>query len=140
MRGTSRNTVRAAAVLALTLLALPCAAQTDSAIDPCARMEVLPGSKLFAENCTFCHGPDGKGGGILAKEMKLTPPDLTTLAERSNGAFPTEYVFKLLKGESGKSHGGMPNWKSIFTDECGPAPANRAVTELGVYVKGIQAK
>ncbi|WP_164729942.1 c-type cytochrome [Rhodomicrobium lacus] len=119
---------------------LPCAAQTGSGIDPCARMEVLPGSKLFAENCTYCHGPDGKGGGILAKELKLTPPDLTTLAERSNGSFPTEYVFKLLKGESGKSHGGMPNWTSIFSDECGPASASRAVTELGMYVKGIQAK
>ncbi|MBT3070237.1 cytochrome c [Rhodomicrobium sp. Az07] len=138
MRRLPRYTVLAATALAL--FASPCSAQMDSGIDPCARMEVLPGSKLFAENCTYCHGPDGKGGGILAKELKLTPPDLTTLAERSNGAFPRDYVSKLLKGESNKTHGGMPNWTSIFQDECGPASANRAVTELGVYLKGIQAK
>jgi len=140
MRGNPGYFGLTLAALAVAALSMPCAAQSGSGIDPCARMEVLPGSKLFAENCTYCHGPDGKGGGILAKEMKLTPPDLTTLAARSSGAFPTEYVSSLLRGTSGNAHGGMPNWTSIFADECGAASANRAVTELGVYLKTIQAK
>ena len=46
----------------------------------CEPLAEISGATLFAENCTLCHGPDGKGGGPLAVAKNMTPPDLTTLA------------------------------------------------------------
>lgn len=34
------------------------------------------GKRFFEVYCTLCHGPDGKGGGPIAKKF-VPPPDLT---------------------------------------------------------------
>jgi putative copper export protein/mono/diheme cytochrome c family protein len=38
---------------------------------------IVSGAKLFAGNCTACHGNDGRGDGPQAKGMAITPADLT---------------------------------------------------------------
>ena len=38
---------------------------------------IAQGARLFAKNCTPCHGADGRGDGVLAKTLPLPPADLT---------------------------------------------------------------
>jgi putative copper resistance protein D len=136
--------MRALIVGAAVTLALPfgvCAEET--APEGCEPLAAISGPTLFAENCTLCHGSGGKGGGPLAKALNLTPPDLTTLAARTNGQFPSGHVADMLRNGGGKKSDGdkaMPVWAAIFAHECGAAYANQAVLELEKYVKTIQGK
>ena len=69
--------------LALIALAFPLPALAQIEIDP-AR-----GAAIFAERCAACHGPEGRGG---------TGPDLTRIAARAGGAFPTVPVLAQIDG------------------------------------------
>ena len=49
---------------------------------------VEKGKKLFATQCTMCHGKVGDGKGDLAEVMHVNPPDFTkpeTLEKRTDG-------------------------------------------------------
>ena len=60
----------------------------------------------FARSCAVCHGSDAKGNGPYTPYLKMTPPDLTVLAKKNGGVFPTERV-----------HGSreMPVWGSRYS-------------------------
>ena len=45
---------------------------------PFDAISISNGSVLFSQNCTSCHGPQGKGNGILAKTFNRPPADLLT--------------------------------------------------------------
>lgn len=45
---------------------------------PFDAISISNGSVFFAENCTSCHGPQGKGNGIAAKAFNPPPADLLT--------------------------------------------------------------
>ena len=99
----------------------------------CEPLAEISGATLFAENCTLCHGPDGKGGGPLALAKNLMPPDLTTLAARTHGKFPMDYVSDELRhggGEKADGDKSMPVWKKIFAHECGDAPSRNRTRKL----------
>jgi mono/diheme cytochrome c family protein len=75
------------------------------------------GREWFREYCAPCHGEDAKGHGPVERALKEPPPDLTTLAKRNNGKFPTDYVKKVLvHGVPAPAHGTseMPVWGPIF--------------------------
>lgn len=42
-----------------------------------AATAIVHGAKLFAANCTDCHGSEGRGDGPLAKSLPMLPTDLT---------------------------------------------------------------
>jgi putative copper export protein/mono/diheme cytochrome c family protein len=42
-----------------------------------AATAIVHGAKLFATNCTACHGTDGRGDGPVAKSLPVPPADLT---------------------------------------------------------------
>jgi len=74
------------------------------------------GEGNFMANCVSCHGPQGKGDGVLADSLDVKPRDLTNksiIASRTD-----EYLFKVIK------HGGisvglsdnMPLWGTTFSD------------------------
>jgi len=103
----------------------------------------VSGLVLFAENCAICHGVDGKGGGPLAPALELMPPDLTTLASRASGKFPSDHVLFILQNGGGTTSDGdkaMPVWAKIFSHECGPAYARQAIIELERYLETIQQR
>ncbi len=130
--------VGAAAAIALPLAA---AAEPPPA-EGCQPLPEISGPVLFADNCTVCHGPGGKGGGPLAKALGLSPPDLTMLASRAEGRFPSGHVLSILRNGGGRKGDGdkaMPAWTKIFAHECGEAYANQAVLELDKYLRTIQA-
>ena len=80
------------------------------------------GRRLFVSYCQLCHGADGKGGGPLAEDMKISPADLTTtVRSRSN-----TILKKIITGEGRQTITGrdrhnilsdaMPSWKGVFTN------------------------
>jgi mono/diheme cytochrome c family protein len=56
------------------------------------------GKTEFESSCAACHGPDGKGNGPLAAELKTKPADLTVLAKKNGGVFPLNSVFDTIYG------------------------------------------
>jgi len=45
---------------------------------PFDSISISNGSQLFSGNCVVCHGPQGKGNGVLAKSFAKLPADLLT--------------------------------------------------------------
>jgi mono/diheme cytochrome c family protein len=75
------------------------------------------GKELFSEYCASCHGVSGKGNGPAASALKIPPADLTALAARNKGQFPSLRVMQAIKaGPSIPAHGSeiMPVWGPIF--------------------------
>ena len=71
------------------------------------------GSVSYRVHCANCHGDDAAGRGPMAEILKVAPTDLTTLAERHDGAFPREKVYRSIDGRDEiPAHGrrGMPVW------------------------------
>lgn len=72
-----------------------------------------PGKTEFMTSCALCHGKDGKGGGAINDLLKTAPTDLTTLAKKNGGVFPTERIYAIIDGRTVvKGHGDrdMPAW------------------------------
>ncbi len=81
------------------------------------------GRRLFVSYCQLCHGPDGKGDGPLAAQMKIKPADLTTTVRSRSDTI----LRKIITGEGKQTITGrdrhnlisdaMPEWKSVFSDQ-----------------------
>ena len=89
--------------LALFLTAGAAAAQE-------AEPDIATGQDLFRAYCAQCHGPAGKGDGPIAQMLAIETPDLTRIAARNGGPFPTGEVAMKIDGRSPLlAHGGkMP--------------------------------
>jgi mono/diheme cytochrome c family protein len=100
-----------------------------SAIVPLARPagQTLPplvirstaGPDLFRFYCASCHGRDGRGGGPVASALKVPPSNLTRLAQRHGGTFPSQQVEAFVTNNGSilsPAHGNsdMPVWGPIF--------------------------
>ncbi|SRR5579871_4872113 len=75
------------------------------------------GKSEFQSSCASCHGADGKGKGPVSEQLKVPPPDLTILAKKNNGVFPTNAVYETIYGlRSIPAHGTreMPIWGYRF--------------------------
>ncbi|HVQ27917.1 MAG TPA: c-type cytochrome [Planctomycetota bacterium] len=105
----------------------------------------VSGSYAFRTHCAVCHGASGRGDGPLADQLRYHPADLTGLARRNGGEFPTELVVRIVDGRKPvKGHGGpdMPVWGDAFRnvdtsfDEAAAQERIRAVVD---HLKTIQA-
>jgi mono/diheme cytochrome c family protein len=78
----------------------------------------LSGGDLFQFYCATCHGHAGKGDGPVVQSLKKQPPDLTTIAARNGGHFPSEALLRFVAGDDRlvDAHGSreMPVWGPIF--------------------------
>jgi mono/diheme cytochrome c family protein len=104
----------------------------------------LDGTKIFRNYCAACHGINGSGDGPAAPALKTKPPELTTIARRNGGTFPTARVRSIIAGgEVLAAHGSreMPIWGPIFhqieNDQDLGYVRLQNVTE---YLKSIQRK
>lgn len=87
--------------------------------EPPAQGEEAVGAAIFKANCASCHGTKGVGDGPMADQLRYAPPDLTRLAARNRGRFPSELAHKVIDGrEPVKGHGGpeMPVWGDAFLE------------------------
>ena len=103
------------------------------------------GKETFLKYCASCHGADAKGDGPAAVALNPAPSDLTTLAKRHHGEFPSGYVGALLKfGWDPDYHGSddMPVWGSRFRDlnPIEDPTGRRRVDDVVAYMEYLQAK
>ena len=104
------------------------------------------GRDEFHVFCASCHGDSAKGDGPVASSLRKKPVDLTQLALKNNGAFPTETVFKTIDGRTPVSgHGGpdMPVWGDVFAqsrESAGAEGVKARVGSLVSYQESIQEK
>jgi mono/diheme cytochrome c family protein len=75
------------------------------------------GAELFKTHCASCHGVEGTGNGPMAHTLRHEPADLTLIAKRNGGMFPTARVNRIVAGRDIESHGDreMPVWGDAFT-------------------------
>jgi mono/diheme cytochrome c family protein len=77
----------------------------------------VSGAYAFRTYCASCHGTDGKGEGPLAENLRFNPPDLSLIAKRNGGEFPTDKIHRIVDGRKPlPGHGGpdMPIWGDAF--------------------------
>jgi mono/diheme cytochrome c family protein len=75
------------------------------------------GANLYRNNCAACHGMAGEGDGPVASAMRVTLPNLRTLASRNDGEFPRDAVTAYIDGRTvPAAHGDryMPVWGDVF--------------------------
>ncbi len=132
----------------LACLAGSAAATTPQASSEKTKPEPLiysvKGPELFRTYCATCHGLDGKGGGPMASSLKAKVPDLTDLAKRNQGQFPTQHVRQVIAGgQLPASHGSgeMPVWGPIFHQiENDQDLGNVRLENLVKHLQSIQQK
>ncbi len=106
---------------------------------------------MFVQYCASCHGPDAKGNGPMAEELRRAPADLTTIASRRDGVFPDAQMAEVIDGRRRvRGHGprDMPVWGQRFGRNVAASSAdshqNRAVRgqvlALVAYLRSIQQK
>src|SRR5215468_2530275 len=99
-RTTNRSmTAVLAAVATVAALGTASAQRTDT-----ERRSYLLASPYGVDNfhayCSPCHGRDGTGNGPVARALKKSPPDLTTIAARHNNVFPRGEIGALIANGS----------------------------------------
>ena len=86
--------------------------QTETTPAPAATATVeMDGAKIYAEKCTVCHGPGGKGDGPGGAALNPKPRDHT------DGAYMNSRTDEQLLEVLHNGKGAMPAWKGILTDD-----------------------
>ena len=110
----------------------------------------IDGKAQYLGYCANCHGTDGKGRGPDAVGLKLAPTDLTTIAQRNNGAFVRSRVeasitrwdrVNMEKMAVGDTSEVMPLFGPLFF-KCYPdiPDRNMHLAQLVDYIKKLQEK
>lgn len=103
----------------------------------------LSGKEMFKAYCASCHGEDAKGNGPAAAALKVPPPDLTTLAKRNKGKFPSDYVNTMIvHGANTPAHGSaeMPVWGPVFMGINDQRMIVVHPTRIAEYLETLQTK
>ena len=133
-----RFAIAAALAVLLAAWSAPARAQQDEV--------TADGRYQYQANCQNCHGPLGKGDGVVAHILLVAPPDLTQIAARNGGVFPFWTVYEIIAGEKPlRAHqfSGMPIWAERFGTEeqtRAQAPAYIRILLLTHYLESIQEK
>jgi mono/diheme cytochrome c family protein len=105
---------------------------------------MMNGQQLYREYCAVCHGRTGRGDGPAAAALKMPPADLTTLAARNSGKFPTFAVGVTIKGEqtvAAHGTGDMPIWGPAFRKMSPDQSLGELrVTNLVKFIETLQVK
>lgn len=56
------------------------------------------GETEFMNSCAQCHGPEGKGDGVMAGFLNTAAPDLTVLQQANGGVFPFARIYGIVDG------------------------------------------
>jgi mono/diheme cytochrome c family protein len=107
-------------------------------------MTSLSGRDLFQFYCASCHGREGKGDGPVAASLKRPPPDLTAIASRHDGRFPTHEIERFVSGDTLLvAHGDreMPVWGPIFASlEPHDRLTRIRIENVVAFVESLQAR
>jgi mono/diheme cytochrome c family protein len=103
------------------------------------------GKEMFVSYCASCHGKDAKGDGPAATSLKSLPADLTGLAKRNGGKYPSDKVTSILRGQANLvPHGDqeMPVWGPVFWKMSGghEEVVQQRIANLNRYLESLQVK
>jgi Cytochrome c553 len=134
--------VKTPSITAVAILLAACAApQTQRDV------REMSGMEIYRQLCASCHGTSGKGDGPVAPLIKIPVPDLTRIAWRDGGEFPTEDVRRTIDGRwDRRAHGArdMPVWGWRLYDSANPddaaerARVDSMIGRLVDYLNSIQ--
>ncbi len=121
---------------------IPAFAQTPRTESPQERPD---GAQLFKTWCASCHGLTAQGNGPLAAIMKAQVPDLTQIADKNGGLFPSARVARIVDGREVVSHGDpeMPIWGTAFKstkDGYSEASVRARIDAVVKYLESIQKR
>ena len=109
----------------------------------------MPALEMYQQLCSSCHGVSGHGDGPVSSLIKIGVPDLTRIAARDGGEFPTEDVRSTIDGRwDRRAHGArdMPVWGWQFYDSSSTNDAQeRAIVDSMIdrlvnYLRSIQVE
>lgn len=109
--------------------------------------QVTTGRMDFQQLCVDCHGPSGKGDGVMADGLEPRPADITRIAAENGGVFPKARVMSHIYGFTpGRSESPMPAFgdllegKTVMYDSGDgiPTPTPWRLVALMEYVEGLQ--
>ncbi len=128
-------------IFAVAWIAAPQSAETGQA--PLRPTPAGAGAEMYLDYCASCHGRDGAGSGPVSPALKARTTDLTTLAKRNNGVFPSERVRATIRGDLlVVAHGSkdMPVWGPSFRYLGGGSHAETTVRvdSLTRYIESLQ--
>lgn len=100
----------------------------------------------YERSCAVCHGLDGRGSGEFANLLKVPPADLTAIAKRHGGSFPSTEIAEIIDGRRTlRAHGSaeMPIWGERLGEPGAPTEGSdvgvRAEIDLIVsYLRSLQ--
>ena len=103
------------------------------------------GKEMFMSYCASCHGKGAKGDGPAANALKQLPADLTTLAKRNGGKYPSDKVTAILRGQTSlMAHGDqeMPVWGPVFwrMTQGHEEQVQMRIANLNHYLESLQEK
>jgi mono/diheme cytochrome c family protein len=112
---------------------------------PVQATSAASGPEMYKSYCAVCHGTEGKGNGPAASALKAPPSDLTVLAEKNGGKYPTMKVVSVIRGEDAlPAHGSkeMPIWGKLFRNMSGghESEVQQRVSNLNKYLESLQKK
>lgn len=129
-------------VMLLALFAAGCAQAPTH-----REVQKMSGMEMYQQLCASCHGPGGQGDGPVASLIRIGVPDLTRIAWRDGGEFPTEDVHRTIDGRNDvRAHGprDMPVWGWQFYNSANPddkyerAVVDSMIDRLVEYLRSIQ--
>jgi len=133
--------------VALALLVVPSYGQTQSKEvkkGPIGMTSPASGSEMFNSYCAPCHGKDAKGKGPAATALKIPPANLTQLAKKNGGKFPSDHVASVLRSGVSGAHGSteMPVWGPLFSSVSGndESIVQMRISNLVRYLETLQEK
>ena len=129
--------------LALWLVLLFASAAPAQPEDEGDYAKISMGRGLFRSYCTSCHGAKAEGDGSLASSLRVTPANLTTIAQRNSGSFPLEQVMQKIDGRkpvAGHGSADMPVWGTAFGKAAsgGEEQVLKRVEALAHYIRSLQ--
>jgi cytochrome c553 len=134
------------------ILAVASAGASGKSREQSARLESRPaaidslgGTDSYRFYCAPCHGLTGTGDGPVATALRVRPTDLTTLAERNGGSFPSTRVRQFVTGTGRQiaAHGDseMPVWGPAFRAlDRSETRAQVRIAAIVSHIASLQAK
>lgn len=137
----------AAMLISASALAQDVSAKNEPTVNhvPITKTSPTSGKDMFERYCAVCHGRDAKGGGPAAPALKVPPADLTMLAKKEGGKYPSAHVASVLRGQADMaSHGSkeMPVWGPLFLSisQGHDAEVHQRIANLVAYLETLQTK
>ncbi len=115
---------------------------------PAWAQDIEEGEAAFMAHCAGCHGASARGDGPMAPLLSIPPADLTGIAGRNNGTFPTSYVIRRIDGTTDMlAHGGaMPVYgllmegpsAAILAPDGAEVVAPEGIVNITGWLEGLQ--